>query len=312
MIFDARLEAGAVDDLHVNSHLATVVGDNEDTNGAATRLKGLLEPGPERGLVNDGKVLLDVTSLGHGDDGAILHVEDAVLLEDGAEHGLDHNAGGRVRDERGLLMELLGEEVDTEVAVLAGGGGGRDADDLARAALEDEDVAEADVVARDGHGVGGSLGSDGSTASLRDLSNLSAMGIIVVVTHLVGFGSLGAGRDGRRSVTRGVDFLLDDLDLLVDLAMRQACVGDGGLAYAEMGFLVSGAGSNDVDGEIASDTRASLRGGAGRRWFDSVVVVVGNGFGGAGAVVVDVDGDFLAVIGLDAGAIVALSYVDVG
>jgi len=49
---------------------------------------------------------------------------------------------------------LLGEEVDTQVAVLAGGRGGGDADDLARTALQDKEIAEADVVAGDGDSVG--------------------------------------------------------------------------------------------------------------------------------------------------------------
>tara|TARA_R110002003_G_scaffold251_8_gene17810 strand:+ start:2846 stop:3040 length:195 start_codon:yes stop_codon:yes gene_type:complete len=51
-------------------------------------------------------------------------------------------------------MKLLGEQVNTEVAVLASLGGGGDADDLARAALEDQEIANADVVAGDGNGVG--------------------------------------------------------------------------------------------------------------------------------------------------------------
>jgi hypothetical protein len=51
-------------------------------------------------------------------------------------------------------MELLGEKVNTEVAVLAGLRGGGDADNLARAALEDQEIANADVVAGDGDGVG--------------------------------------------------------------------------------------------------------------------------------------------------------------
>lgn len=167
-----------MDDLHVNSHLTAVVGDDQDTDAAAARLKSLLQTAPEAALVDDGQVLLDIASLGHGDDAAILHVEDAVLLEDRAEHGLDDDARGRVRDERRLLMELLGEEVDTEVAVLASGSRGRDADDLARAALEDEDVAEADVVARDGHRVGGMGALRRRTmraAGLTDLSNLDAV-----------------------------------------------------------------------------------------------------------------------------------------
>ena len=55
-------------------------------------------------------------------------------------------------------MKLLGEEVNTEVAVLAGLGGSGDADDLAWSSLEDEQVADADVVAGDGDGVGRSHG----------------------------------------------------------------------------------------------------------------------------------------------------------
>lgn len=47
-------------------------------------------------------------------------------------------------------MELLGEEVNTEITMLAGLGGCCDADDLARTTLKDQEVANADVVARDG------------------------------------------------------------------------------------------------------------------------------------------------------------------
>lgn len=53
-----------------------------------------------------------------------------------------------------LLVQLLGEEVDAEVAVLAGSGGARDADDLAWVALEHQDVADANVVAGDRDCVG--------------------------------------------------------------------------------------------------------------------------------------------------------------
>ena len=143
-----------MDDLHVNGELLAVVVEDEDTDAAAARLEGLGETGVQVGLVNHGQALLDVAGLGHAGDVAILEVEDAVLLEDRAEHGLDDNAGGRVGDEGGLLVQLLGEKVDTEVAVLAGGRRGGDADHLAGAALEHQEVAEADVVARDGDRVG--------------------------------------------------------------------------------------------------------------------------------------------------------------
>jgi hypothetical protein len=47
-------------------------------------------------------------------------------------------------------VQLPGEQVDTQVAVLARSGGGRDPDDLAGTTLEGEQIAFADVVARDG------------------------------------------------------------------------------------------------------------------------------------------------------------------
>lgn len=76
------------------------------------------------------------------------------MLEDRAEHGLHNNARGRVGHKRALLVQLLGEEVDAEIAVLARGGAGRDLDDLAGTALQHQDVAKADVVARDRNRVG--------------------------------------------------------------------------------------------------------------------------------------------------------------
>lgn len=180
-------EAGTVNDLHVDGHLATMVADDEDTNAAAARLKGLLEAAAQAALVNDGEALLDVTGLGHGDDGVVLDVKDAVLLEDRTEHGLDNNAGSGVGDEGGLLVQLLGEEVDTKVAVLTSGSRGRDADDLARAALEDEDISETDVVAGDGHGVGrGRILRGATSTGLTDLGDLNvALWVQDTVSQLV-------------------------------------------------------------------------------------------------------------------------------
>lgn len=52
-------------------------------------------------------------------------------------------------------MQLLGEEINAQVAVLASGSGGGDADDLARTTLENQEITKADVVGRDGNRVGG-------------------------------------------------------------------------------------------------------------------------------------------------------------
>ena len=151
------LQPGAVDDLVVDSHLHTVVVDDENADGATAVVEGLGKAGSKTALVKDGKALLDITRLGHGDNATVLtDVENTVLLEDRAEHVLDNDGRSRVGDERGLLMELLGEQVNTEVTVLASLGGGGDTDDLARAALKDQEIANADVVAGDGDSVGGS------------------------------------------------------------------------------------------------------------------------------------------------------------
>lgn len=177
-----------MDDLVVDDELAARVIDDEDTDAATTiveRIGDLLE---KTALVEDGQTLLDIAGLGHGDDTAILtNVEDTVLLEDRAEHVLNHDRRGRVGDEARLLMELLGEEINTKVAVLAGLGRGGDADDLARAALKDQEIANADVVAGDGDGVGGRHG-----AGARGLGDVRS-------TSGSRFGDEGFGGRRRRS-----------------------------------------------------------------------------------------------------------------
>lgn len=87
-------------------------------------------------------------------------------------------------------MQLLGEEVDTEVAVLAGGGRGGDADHLAGTVLEHEEVADADMVAGDRHRVGDDGDTAGSgtgvTAGLRrGLSTLDGVALPPVVVVVV-------------------------------------------------------------------------------------------------------------------------------
>lgn len=180
-----------MDDLDVNDQLVTVVVEDKDTDTAVTLLESSRQTGEETRLVNDGQASLDITRLGHGGDLAILDVEHAVLLEDRAEHGLDDNAGGRVGDEGRLLVQLLGEQVNTEVAVLPSGSRGGDADDLAGAALEHQDITQADVVAGDGDGVGdgtaASARSRGGGRGVRLAMNLNAVGVRVenTVSHLV-------------------------------------------------------------------------------------------------------------------------------
>lgn len=175
-----------MNDLHVDGKLATGVVENKDTDAATARLEGVGQTRPEVGLINDSQTLLDIASLGHGSDETVLHVKDTVLLEDRAEHGLHDNAGGRVRDERGLLVQLLGEQIHTKITVLASGRRGGDADDLARTTLEHQEVAEANVMARDGHGVGHILSSataagTGSRYLLANITDALVRVMLVVV-----------------------------------------------------------------------------------------------------------------------------------
>lgn len=164
---ERSLQARAVDDLHVNSEFAAVVVEDESTDAATTRLESGAKTRPQVGLVNNGQALLDIASLGHGNDATTLKVKHTVLLEDGAEHSLDNHAGSGVGDKGGLFVQLAGKEVNTEIAVLAGGRRGRDANDLARASLQHQEVTNADVVARNGDGVGKVLAGFGGAATGR-------------------------------------------------------------------------------------------------------------------------------------------------
>ncbi len=88
-----------MDDLDVDGELAAVVAEDEHANATASGAEGPVDLLPEVGLVEDSEALLDLTRLGHAGEVAVRHVENTVLLEDGTQHGLDDDAGRRVRDE---------------------------------------------------------------------------------------------------------------------------------------------------------------------------------------------------------------------
>jgi len=134
----------------VDSKFTSVILDDENTDTATAIVKGVAEASEELALVENRKALLDITGLGHSDDAAITaDVQNAVLLEDRAIHVLYNDRWRWVGNEARLFMELLCEEVDTQVTVLTCLGRGGDTDDLARTTLKNEEVANADVVARD-------------------------------------------------------------------------------------------------------------------------------------------------------------------
>jgi len=113
-----------VNNLDIDNELAAIVVDNEDTNAAVALVEGSRQTGVKPGLVDDRQAGLDITRLSHGGDTAVLDVKNAVLLENRPEHGLNNDTGGRVGDKGRLLMQLLAEQIHTEIAVLTGGGRG--------------------------------------------------------------------------------------------------------------------------------------------------------------------------------------------
>jgi len=192
---------GQVDDLVVNSQLLSVVSKDQNPDGTralAERLPKLVE---EVALVNDLQSLLDLTRLGHGDELAVVtDVDEPVLLEDRSQKGVEDNGWGWVGDNTWLLVELLGEEVNTEVPVLTSLSRGSDADDLAWSVLEDDQVTNADVVAWDGEGgsLGGVDGGDeGLVLDARPHNSvgggvggvsISVLFVVFVLGHCVGDG----------------------------------------------------------------------------------------------------------------------------
>lgn len=88
-----------MDDLVVHGKLTASIIDDQYTNTATAVGEGLVESRPKSTLINDRKTLLHIASLGHGNNAAIIaNVKDAVLLENGTEHVLDDDRGGRIGD----------------------------------------------------------------------------------------------------------------------------------------------------------------------------------------------------------------------
>jgi len=264
-----------VHNLVVDSELLALVGNDEHTDRARALTVRLTELVVEVALVNDLEALLDLARLGHGDELAVVtDVDETVLLEDGAEKGVEDNRGRGVRDNARLLVQLLGEEVDTEVAVLTGLGRGGDADDLAGTLLEDDQVTNADVVARNGEGGGGRSvdGGDGGGLGLLHgletirggLGRVSVGGVLIVVVVL-GHGV--GGNWERRSVlkkglvARKEIFKLVVLVLDVDVFVLDDDRRDRGIK----GFGCSG---------------RLVRGEGGLGFIYLVVVFMDNGVGG--------------------------------
>lgn len=144
------LQVRATKHLHVHHELIATIVNDEDTNRSTTLVESSVQLLEKAALVNNRQVLLNVATIGDGNNAALGDVQDAVLLENRAKHVLDVYVGAWVAQETCLFVELLAKEVDTEVAVLASLVGDADLDDLADAALKEEQIANADVVAGNG------------------------------------------------------------------------------------------------------------------------------------------------------------------
>ena len=81
-----------VNNLVVNSQFLSVIRDDQDANGSRTMTESLLQLAPEMALVNNLETLLDLTSLGHGNELAIVtNVDKTILLKDRAEQGVENH-----------------------------------------------------------------------------------------------------------------------------------------------------------------------------------------------------------------------------
>jgi hypothetical protein len=162
-----------MDGLEVNGELLVTVADDENADKTRAVTVSSLDLVSEATLVDDLEARLKVTGLSHGDQAAALgDIDHAVLLVDGAHHGVLDDGGRRVRNDAGFLVKLTGEEIDTEITMLTRGGRGGGADQLAGTGLEDDNIADADVVAGNGVGaavLGTSNGDAATTIAARRL-----------------------------------------------------------------------------------------------------------------------------------------------
>lgn len=270
-----------MDDLEVDNELTATVVNDEGTDGATAVGEGIADTLEQTTLGDDGQTLLDITGLGHSDETAVItEVQDAVGLVDRAEHGLDDDGGGGVGDEAGLLLQLTGEEVDTEVTVLTGLGGDRDTDDLAGAALEDQDVANADKVAGDRDG----LASDALVTGLHNadlLANtfgeagwttLVSDDFLTVMVVMVVEGVQNAVGSTLHATAEGVVLTL--VVVVTHLARCRCSVSNSRLSDTDSGSRSVASGLRDLDFATG----------------DALTRVSGSGLGLVASVVRDVDG----------------------
>jgi len=282
-------------DLIVHNQLTTLIAQHQDPNAATAIIKSIRDTTPQVALVQHRQCLLHVPGIRHGDNAPIItNIQHAVLLEHRAKHVLHNHRRGRVADEAAFLVQLLGEQVDAEVAVLARLRRRRDADYLARAALQDQQVADADVVAwdRDGCVVRHAVCAVRMPAFVTlVVHGLVARGVVVVVR-------VAAGRN------LDVTFLDDDLLALDVLAVPVVMVmAEQGRSVNRMSDPFSDAFESSTKGVVLALAvviahitlvvmGGRVDGGARRAFFDANFGLAGGGKvgGGTSEVAVSFDG----------------------
>jgi len=100
-------------------------------------------------------------------------------------------------------VELLGEEIDTQVAVLARLSGSRYANDLAWTTLEDQEVADTDVVAGDSDSVRPSTAFNVTYAFADTFTNAGWAAVLLVNDYLLTLGAMAMRVEGVEDTVGG-------------------------------------------------------------------------------------------------------------
>lgn len=177
-----------MDDFVVDNQFPAAVIDDQSSDTASSVCKGTVDLVVQAALIDDGKALLDLSTLGHADEPAIIaNVQNPILPVDRAQHALHDDRVGRVADKGALFVKLTGEEIDTQVSKLAGLGRGRDPDDLARTTLQDHQITHTDEVAWDGDSVNrvSSARLNEADALTDAFTNSGRAGFIVADNHFL-------------------------------------------------------------------------------------------------------------------------------
>lgn len=225
-----------MDDLVINCQFASSIIDDQNPNTASTIGKSIVEPGPQPALINNWETLLDITSFGHGHDTSIItDVKNTVLLEDRTEHTLNDDRGRWVGYEAGFFMKLLGEEIDSEVAMLSSLSGRGDPNHLAWSTLNDQQIANPDMMAGNGDGVWPSTTLDETNTLTHTITHTSRAAVFSVDDNLFTIvtmmmkgvkDTIGGSLD---SVTDGV--VMTFVVVVAHFGSMTAWYIDGGLAF---------------------------------------------------------------------------------